>query len=93
MDAASAMELLQHLLSLAETNRTVVLTIHQPRLDMFYMFDWLTLIIDGSIAYNGEPKKVYEYVTNALINKSSYNEKVMKILNNEDIYENPAGKM
>ena len=43
------MELLKHLNRLADSNRTVILTIHQPRLEIFHMFDRLVLISDGKV--------------------------------------------
>ena len=49
LDAASSRELLAHLNNLAGSNRTVVLTIHQPRLEIFHMFDRLVLLSDGKV--------------------------------------------
>ena len=43
------MELLKHLNRLADSNRTVILTIHQPRLEIFHLFDRLVLISDGKV--------------------------------------------
>ena len=50
LDAASSRELLAHLNELAASNRTVVLTIHQPRLEIFHMFDKLVLLSDGKVS-------------------------------------------
>ena len=49
LDAASSRELLAHLNDLAASNRTVVLTIHQPRLEIFHMFHRLVLLSDGKV--------------------------------------------
>ena len=59
LDATSSMELLSHLNKLADSNRTVILTIHQPRLEIFHMFHKLVLLSDGQVcAY----MHVYVYV-------------------------------
>lgn len=49
LDATASHELLVHLNSLAASNRTVVLTIHQPRFEIFYMFHKLVLLSDGQV--------------------------------------------
>ncbi len=49
LDAAASFELLGHLNKLADSNRAVVLTIHQPRLEIFHMFDRLMLLSDGKV--------------------------------------------
>lgn len=49
LDATSSMELLVHLNKLATTKRTVVLTIHQPRFEIFHMFHKLVLLSDGKV--------------------------------------------
>lgn len=49
LDATSSMELLSHLNKLADSNRTVILTIHQPRLEIFHMFHRLVLLSDGKV--------------------------------------------
>lgn len=43
------MELLYHLDLLAKSGRTVILTIHQPRMEIFHMFDRLVLLSDGRV--------------------------------------------
>lgn len=49
LDATSSMELLYHLDLLAKSGRTVILTIHQPRMEIFHMFDKLVLLSDGKV--------------------------------------------
>jgi len=49
LDAASSFELLTHLNKLADSNRTIILTIHQPRLEIFHMFTRLVLLCDGKV--------------------------------------------
>uniref|UniRef100_A0A1X7T779 Uncharacterized protein n=1 Tax=Amphimedon queenslandica TaxID=400682 RepID=A0A1X7T779_AMPQE len=69
LDATSSIELLSHLNELAYSNRTVVLTIHQPRFEIFYMFHKLILLSDGKVAYHGVPQKAYSFFVEALMNK------------------------
>jgi hypothetical protein len=81
LDAAAANELLTHLHSLAATNRTVILTIHQPRLEIFHMFHRLLLLSDGKIAYYGPSLDAYKSISNAFLSNET-------ILN--DLHQNPA---
>ena len=69
LDATSSIELLSHLNRLAYSNRTVVLTIHQPRFEIFYMFHKLILLSEGKVAYHGVPQKAYGFFVEALMNK------------------------
>ena len=55
LDAASSFELLSHLTQLADSNRTVILTIHQPRLEIFHMFQRLVLLCDGKVCEPIDP--------------------------------------
>ena len=52
LDATSSFDLLTHLNKLADSNRTVILTIHQPRLEIFHMFHQLVLLSDGQVMKN-----------------------------------------
>ena len=53
LDATSAFHLVKTLKHLANTGRTIVTTIHQPRSDIFFLFDRLTILSRGNIAYTG----------------------------------------
>jgi len=53
LDATSAFHLVKTLKHLADTGRTIITTIHQPRSDIFFLFDRLTLLSRGDIAYTG----------------------------------------
>eukprot|EP00118_Oscarella_pearsei_P004171 m.17345 g.17345 ORF g.17345 m.17345 type:complete len:1779 (+) comp27452_c0_seq1:72-5408(+) len=55
LDAASSMELLQHLSYVSKSGRMVLLTIHQPRLEIFHMFDVILFLCQGQVAYYGTP--------------------------------------
>ena len=49
LDATASLQLLKHLDKLADSNRTVILTIHQPRMEIFGMFNQLVLLSDGKV--------------------------------------------
>lgn len=53
LDATSAFHLVKTLKYLADTGRTIITTIHQPRSDIFFLFDRLTLLSRGDVAYAG----------------------------------------
>ena len=53
LDATSAFHLVKTLKHLANTGRTIITTIHQPRSDIFFLFDNLTLLSRGDVAYAG----------------------------------------
>ena len=60
LDATSSFELLHHLNKLALSNRTVILTIHQPRLEIFHMFNRLALLAGGKVGFHAG---LYNYDT------------------------------
>ncbi len=49
LDATSSLELLSLLHRISETNRAVILTIHQPRLEIFHMFHKIMLLCQGQV--------------------------------------------
>jgi len=53
LDATSALHLVKTLKHLANTGRTIITTIHQPRSGIFSLFDRVTLLSRGSVAYTG----------------------------------------
>jgi len=53
LDATSALQLVKTLKHLANTGRTIITTIHQPRSGIFSLFDRVTLLSRGSVAYTG----------------------------------------
>jgi ABC-type multidrug transport system ATPase subunit/ABC-type multidrug transport system permease subunit len=56
LDAYNASSLMETLKKLAlEHNTTVVLSIHQPRSDIFHMFDSLMVLSQGRLVYSGPP--------------------------------------
>ena len=63
LDAFTALTVMQLLRSLAEEGRTVIVALHQPRSDMFDLFDNLLLLDrDGAPAYFGRAGDMVEYL-------------------------------
>ena len=52
---------------MAGTGRAVVVTIHQPRSEIFHAFDKILLLCKGQVAFFGSPVKVWEFFRKALI--------------------------
>lgn len=67
LDSASSLEILQSLQEMAGTGRAVVVTIHQPRSEIFHAFDKILLLCKGQVAFFGSPVKVWEFFRKALI--------------------------
>src|SRR6195952_5038537 len=53
LDATSAFQLIRTLKGLAKRGRTIVTTIHQPRSEIWGMFDGLVILTRGSPVYSG----------------------------------------
>ncbi|ORY03173.1 ABC transporter [Basidiobolus meristosporus CBS 931.73] len=59
LDAYNAYNVIECLVTLARNyNRTVIFTIHQPRSNIFALFDQLVLLADGWMIYSGLASKV-----------------------------------
>ena len=54
LDATSAFQLVRTLKTLAEKGRTIITTIHQPRSEIWGMFDRLVILTRGSPVYAGK---------------------------------------
>lgn len=62
LDAFTASSIIEVLRGLAKEGRTLVLTIHQTRSDLFKYFDSITLLAQGgSLIYTGEGSKMLPY--------------------------------
>ena len=61
LDAASAFQLIKTLKSLANKGRTIIVTIHQPRSEIWGLFDRLVLLSGGTSVYSGPVKNSVPY--------------------------------
>eukprot|EP00899_Mesostigma_viride_P003168 jgi/Mesvir1/12852/Mv26281-RA.1 len=61
LDSYSALILITVLRKLSFAGRTIVCTIHQPRTDIFEMFDDLILLVDGHLVYKGQTERALDY--------------------------------
>lgn len=61
LDATSAYQLVRTLKSLAGKGRTVVVTIHQPRSEIWGLFDHVLLLSGGSLLYGGPIERCLPY--------------------------------
>ncbi|KAK0199972.1 P-loop containing nucleoside triphosphate hydrolase protein [Desarmillaria ectypa] len=53
LDATSAYQLVKTLKSLAKKGRTIIMTLHQPRSEVFFLLDAVTLLAQGQSLYSG----------------------------------------
>ena len=65
LDSYTAYELVENLKFIADQGRTVIITIHQPRSEIFDLFDEVVFMGQGSIIYQGPAKGVREYFASA----------------------------
>ena len=61
LDSYTAFELVENLRQITHQGRSVVITIHQPRSEIFDLFDDVVFLASGSIVYQGPAKEVREY--------------------------------
>lgn len=64
LDAFTAHHLVETLAKLAKNNRTVLLSIHQPRSDIFELFDMVLVLSKGEMAYFGQASNMVSYFSN-----------------------------
>ncbi|CAG5129683.1 unnamed protein product [Candidula unifasciata] len=63
LDSFTASNLVQTLSRLVVKKRTIIMSIHQPRFDIFNMVDTLMILSRGRIVYNGPGKDIVGYFT------------------------------
>ncbi|KAK4525866.1 hypothetical protein GAYE_SCF17G3775 [Galdieria yellowstonensis] len=61
LDAFNAQNVVQTLVGLARNGRAVVMTVHQPRSNIFSLFDMLLLLSEGQVVYFGPAKDALSY--------------------------------
>jgi ATP-binding cassette subfamily G (WHITE) protein 1 len=65
LDSYTAYELVENLRSISNQGRSVVITIHQPRSEIFDLFHDVVFLSLGSIVYQGPAKGVRDYFAKA----------------------------
>lgn len=63
LDAFTARHLVSSLADIAHKGKTVIMSIHQPRSDIFMLLDKLAILTMGQLAYFGSPKQLVPYFT------------------------------
>ncbi|XP_059306431.1 ABC transporter G family member 14-like isoform X1 [Lycium ferocissimum] len=61
LDSTTALRILNTVKRLASGGRTVIITIHQPSSQLYYMFDKVVLLSEGSPIYYGPASSALEY--------------------------------
>ncbi|KAJ4992514.1 ABC transporter [Stagonosporopsis vannaccii] len=61
LDSTSAFQVVKTLQNLARKGRTIIVTIHQPRSEIWSLFDNVILLTKGSPAYAGNAKDCLDY--------------------------------
>jgi len=61
LDAASAHHVIKTLKNLAKRGRTIIITIHQPRSEIWDLFDNVMILAQGSCIYTGATKDCTKY--------------------------------
>lgn len=64
LDSTSAYQVVKTLQNLARKGRTIIVTIHQPRSEIWSLFDNVVLLTKGSPAYTGSAKECFRYFAN-----------------------------
>ncbi|XP_026055603.1 ATP-binding cassette sub-family G member 2 isoform X2 [Carassius auratus] len=61
LDASTANSVLMLLKKMANSGRTIILSIHQPRYSIYRLFDSLTLLLGGRLVYHGPAQDALDY--------------------------------
>ncbi|KAL1249256.1 hypothetical protein QQF64_020261, partial [Cirrhinus molitorella] len=61
LDASTANSVLMLLKRMANSGRTIILSIHQPRYSIYRLFDSLTLLVGGRMVYHGPAQDTLDY--------------------------------
>ncbi|EFA77855.1 ABC transporter G family protein [Heterostelium album PN500] len=61
LDASTSYSVIKAIRKLANSGRTVICTIHQPRLNIYELFDKLLLLGEGATIYNGDARTAVNY--------------------------------
>ena len=64
LDASSTLALLRLLRRMADKNQqTIVVTIHQPRVEVWNLFNEVAVLADGQLCYQGRPNDAVDYLS------------------------------
>ncbi|EGG18950.1 ABC transporter G family protein [Cavenderia fasciculata] len=64
LDSNTSLSVMRAIRKLANSGRTIICTIHQPRSNIYNLFDKLLLLGDGSTIYYGETQLALDYFKN-----------------------------
>jgi ABC-type Mn2+/Zn2+ transport system ATPase subunit len=95
LDAYSSLLLVRALRRLADTGRTILCTIHQPRSDIFTLFDTLLLMSAGRVGYFGSTTTIRPYLATlgiALPEGTNPADFVVDLTYAKDVPPPPGGK-
>lgn len=88
LDASTALEVIEFGKLLANQNKTVITTIHQPSFEILECFDNILCLVQGHMVYWGPPRGIPGYFANIglmmtpMTNPADY---IMRIVNDSDI--------
>jgi ATP-binding cassette subfamily G (WHITE) protein 2 len=72
LDAKNALKVMKAVLNLCKNGCTVICTIHQPRSNVFTLFDKLLLLSEGKVIYHGNAIESINYFASIGYQCSSY---------------------
>lgn len=93
LDTLTALKIIKILKKLAvDKQKSIILSIHQPSLEIYYLFDQLVLLSEGNIMYYGSVHEVERYFSAKGFNRREHvtiPEHIMEICSNDFKTENP----
>jgi ABC-type multidrug transport system ATPase subunit len=100
LDSFTAHRMMETLISLAKSNKTIICTIHQPRSNIFKMFDLVMLLSKGYIVYYGRAEHIISYFSSLNyecslhVNPADYFLDLISIDNSNDLlYQNSKKRL
>jgi len=85
LDSATALEVMWALRNLCNRQRVVVATIHQPPVEVYALFDRLTLLSQGSLVYHGKANDAIPFLSGVVSSVG-----MISSIGTPDDYHNPA---
>lgn len=61
LDSFTAHQIILTIKKLARRGRTIITTIHQPRSDIFFLFDAITILSQGNVVFSGTPERAVSH--------------------------------